>query len=102
MESFIGALVIADRAGLGASLHRVRLFLDEFPFSRYFILHPHHIPKKPCRLNQHPFALLNVVEEERVCMPTIVSCLDSDAFRPLFLGKGMVYDTLTACGRSLT
>ena len=77
--------------------HRVRLFwtnmmpaavlqaalpklLPPFP-SLAAILHPYHVPTKPGHTDRLPFALHNQVGWERVCMPTVVSYLGSNAFR---------------------
>ena len=45
------------------------------------LLHPYYVPTKPRHTDRLPFALQNQVGWERVCMPTVVSYLQSNAFR---------------------
>ena len=89
VESFLGAPVVIDAAGLGSVAHRVRLFwtnwckleilqhdipTDVVPNpSLKQILHHRHIPTKPSRSSQFRFANHNKVNNARICMPTIVS-----------------------------
>ena len=97
VQAFLGAPVLIDDANLGAAAHRVRLFwtnmlpaavlqaalpklLPPSP-SLDAILHPYHVPTKPGHTDRLPFALHNQVGWERVCMPTVVSYLGSNAFR---------------------
>ena len=97
VEIFIGAPVLVDAADLGAATQCVRLFWTNVlppavlqaalptmfrpsapPSS---LLKPHHIPTKPGHTNRRPFALHNLAGGARICMPTMVSYLHSNAFR---------------------
>ena len=98
VQSFLGAPILLDAADLGAAAHRVRLFWSNFlqpalfqaslptsllPFpSLDAILKPFHIPTKPSHTDQYPFATHNKLGWERICMPTVVSYLRSNAYRP--------------------
>ena len=96
-QAFLGALILVDGANLGAVAHRVRLFwtnmlptatlpaplptlLPPSP-SLDIILKPYHIPTKPGHTDRLPFATHNQMGWERICMPTVVSYLGSNAFR---------------------
>ena len=97
VESFLGAPVVIDAAGLGSVAHRVRLFWtnwcppeqlqDAIPQnlpptpSLAAILHPDHVPTVPGHDPIYPFAKLNEVGKPRKCMPTIVSFPRSHAYR---------------------
>ena len=97
VESFLGAPVVIDAAGLGSVAHRVRLFWtnwclpeqlqDAIPQnlpptpSLAAILHPDHVPTVPGHDPIYPFAKLNKVGKPRKCMPTIVSFPRSHAYR---------------------
>ena len=62
------------------------------------LLHPYHVPTKPGHTDRLPFALENQVGWERVCMPTVVSYLQSNAFRAKAndsLGEGQVFNIQT-------
>ena len=62
------------------------------------VLHPYHVPTKPGHTDRLPFALHNQVGWERVCMPTVVSYLRSNAFRTKMSGapsEGQVFNVQT-------
>ena len=97
VQAFLGAPILIDGADLGAPAHSVRLFwtnmmpaavlqaalpklLHPIP-SLDTIVHPYHVPTKPGHTDRLPFSLHNQVGWERVCMPTIVSYLQSNAYR---------------------
>ena len=81
VESFIGAPVMVDAAGLGAAAHIVRLFWQNFQRPEILhaalpsdlppapplnlILHPYHIPTKPGHSDRNPFSPQNHVGGER-------------------------------------
>ena len=114
VQAFIGAPVLVDSADLGSAAHRVRLFwsnilqpailqavlptkISPFP-SLASILHPFHIPTKPGHANRAPFALQNQLGGGRMCMPTVVSYLLSNAYRQKESGapgEGQVYNTIS-------
>ena len=96
VQSFIDAPVIIDAADLSTAVHRVRLFwtnmlqpailqaaLPKFllpspPLSS--ILKNHHVPTTPRHSNRLPYATHNEQGGARICMPTVVSYLHSNAF----------------------
>ena len=97
VESFIGAPVIVDAADLGSAAHRVRLFWTNMlqpavlqaalptmirpspPLS--FLLKQHHIPTRPGHTDRRPYARHNMAGGARLCIPTVVSYLHSNAFK---------------------
>ena len=97
VQSFIGAPVLIDAADLGAAAHRVRLFWTDFikpellqaalptgvkpKPSLSHILRHNHIPSLPGHQDRFPFAAHNWVGSLRLCMPTSVLFLRSNAFR---------------------
>ena len=112
VQAFIGAPVLLDGADLGAAAHRLRLFWTNFlepavlqaalptrispQPSLAAILHAYHIPTTPGHADRAPFAMHNQLGGERICMPTVVSYLQSNAFRPKENGaprEGQVYNT---------
>ena len=114
VQSFLGAPILIDGADLGAAAHRVRLFwtnmlqpavlqaaLPKFllpspPLSS--ILKPHHVPTTPGHSDRLPFAAHNEQGGARICMPTVVSYLHSNAFRPKENGnpgEGEVFNTIS-------
>ena len=114
VQAFLGAPVLVDGANLGAAAHRVRLFwTNMLPAATLqaalptllppsppldSILRPYHIPTKPGHSNRPPFATHNQVGWERICMPTVVSYLRSNAFRAKdngAPGEGEVYNIHT-------
>ena len=92
-----GAPILINGANMGAAAHRVRLFWTnmlptavlqaDFPKllapipALDTLLHPYHVPTKPGHTDRLPFALQHEVGWARVCMPTVVSYLKSNAFR---------------------
>ena len=46
------------------------------------ILRPHHVPTKPGHTDVRPFASWNIAGQTRICMPTMVSYIKSNAYRP--------------------
>ena len=114
VQAFLGAPIIIDAADLGAAAHRVRLFwtnmlpaatlqaalptlLPPLP-SLDDILQPYHLPSQIGHTDRLPFAQQNQVGWGRVCMPTIVSYLRSNAFRTKLNGEpgeGEVYNIQT-------
>ena len=46
-----------------------------------WILGPHHISTKLGHTDERPFAPWNVVDQTRICMPTVVSFIRSNAYR---------------------
>ena len=114
VQAFQGVPILIDGANLGAAAHPVRLFwtnmmspavlqaaLPKLPPpipSLDAILHPYHVPTKPGHTDRLPFALHNQVGWERVCMPTVVSYLGSNAFRAKANGaprEGQVFNIQT-------
>ena len=114
VQAFIGAPVVVDGADLGGAAHRVRLFWSNMlqpavlqatlptllkpspPLST--LLKPFHIPTTPGHSDRAPFAKQNVMGGARLCMPTVVSYLRSNAFRPKESGnpgEGEVFNTLS-------
>ena len=114
VQAYLGAPVLVDGANLGAAAHRVRLFwtnmlppavlqaalpsmlLPSPPLQS--ILHAYHIPTSPGHSDRFPFALHNEEGGTRVCMPTIVSYLGSNAFRAKVNGdpgEGQVFNLHT-------
>ena len=103
VQAFLGAPILVDAADLGAAAHRVRLFWTNMVQpailqaalpthllpspSLNTILKPYHIPSKPGHSDQFPFATHKQKGWERRCMPTIVSYLRSNAFRPKSSGS---------------
>ena len=62
------------------------------------LLHSYHVPTKPGHTDRLPFSLQNQVGGARVCMPTVVSYLQSNAFRAKengAPGEGQVFNTHT-------
>ena len=62
------------------------------------ILKTHHVPTKPGHSDRFPYALHNQSGGVRVCMPTVVSYLHSNAFRPKENGQpgeGEVFNTIS-------
>ena len=62
------------------------------------ILRPYHIFTKPGHTDRLPFATRNQMGWERICMPTVVSYLGSNAFRPKSNGapgEGQAYNLHT-------
>ena len=47
-----------------------------------WILGPHHVPTKPGHTNVRPFAPWNIIGQSKICMPTVVSYIRSNAYRP--------------------
>ena len=103
VQSIIGSPVLIDVADLGAAAHRVCLFWTNFIKPELLqaalpkgitpaptlskILHHNHIPTEPVHEDRFPFARHNKVGGTRLCMPTIVSYLRSNAFRPKATGS---------------
>ena len=97
VESFLGAPVVMDAAGLGSAAHRVRLFWTNFcrpeilqsaiptdilPYPPLKdIMHDFHVPTLPSKCSRPPFANHNTVNAQRICLPTLVSYPKSHAFR---------------------
>ena len=117
MQSFLGAPILIDAADLGAAAHRVRLFwtnmlqaaILQAAMPKLFlpsppllsILKPHHVPTTPGHSDRLPFATHNQQGGERICMPTVVSYLHSNAFRPKENGnprEGEVFNTIGQFG----
>ena len=89
IQSFLGAPIIVDAAGLGSVSHRLRHYWTNFcqpsilqnamprdilpSPSLADILDPNHISSKPLVPSRWPFVGHNKVGEPRVCMPTIVT-----------------------------
>ena len=113
MQSFLGAPVIIDAPDLGAAAHRVRLFWTNMlqptvlqaalpkllipspPLSS--ILKAYHVPRTPGHSHRLPYATHNERGGARICMPTVVSYLHSNAFRPKENGnprEGEVFNTI--------
>ena len=62
------------------------------------ILKAHHIPTTPGHADRLPYATHNGLGGVRVCMPTVVSYLHSNAFRPKangHPGEGEVFNTIS-------
>ena len=60
-----------------------------------WILGPHHVPTKPGHTDVQPFSPWNIIGQTRICMPTVVSFIRSNAYRPKFdedPGKGEVFN----------
>ena len=114
VQAFIGAPVIINAADLGAAAHRVRLFWTNVlqpvvlqaclpkllnpstPLSS--ILKAHHIPTTPGHTDRFPYATLNIQGGARLCMPTVVSYLHSNAFRAKDSGapgEGQVFNNIS-------
>ena len=51
------------------------------------IVHPYHIPCRPRHKDRRPFAPHGIAGGVRLCMPTMVSYLRSNAFRPTDVGQ---------------
>ena len=47
-----------------------------------WIVGPHHVPTKPGHTDERPFAPWNVIGQTIMCMPTVVSYIRSNAYRP--------------------
>ena len=47
-----------------------------------WILGPHHVPTKPGHTDVRPFAPWNIIGQTRIYMPTVVSYIRSNAYRP--------------------
>ena len=47
-----------------------------------WVLGPHHVPTKPGHTDERPFAPWNVIGQTRICMPTVVSYIRNNAYRP--------------------
>ena len=103
VQGFLGAPVLLDAADMGSAAHRVRLYWQNFltpellqatmpkmmvpsPTLRW-ILGPHHVPTKPGHTDERPFPPWNVVGQARICMPTVVSYIRSNAYRRKPNGK---------------
>ena len=114
VQAFLGAPILVDGANLGAAAHRVRLFWTNMlptstlqaalptllppSLSLEAILKPYHIPTKPGHTDRLQFATHNQMGWERICMPTVVSYLGSNAFRTKTNGapgEGQVYNLHT-------
>ena len=97
VQSFIGAPVLIDSADLGSTTHRVRLFWTNFirpeqleaalptgiipsPTLREILNH-NHTPTQVGHEDRFPFARHNRMGQPRICMPTLLSFLRSNAFR---------------------
>ena len=114
VQAFVGAPVLVDAADLGAAAHRVRLFWSNMlqpailqatlptlispspPVNT--ILKGHHIPTMPGHSDHYPFASHNIEGGVRLCMPTVVSYLRPNAYRPKddgTPGEGEVFNTHT-------
>ena len=103
VESFLGAPIVLDAAGMGSAAHRVRLFWtnweqsnilqkaipqDKYPEpSLESILHHDHVSTVPVHTPVHPFVKHNKQGRTRKCMPTIVSYPKSHAYRTKENGK---------------
>ena len=106
--------MVVDAAHLGSAAHRVRLFWTNMlklevlqmalptllpPFSSLStILKAHHVPTTPGHTDSPPFAMHNKARGVRLVMPTIVSYLDSNAFRTKpngAPGEGQVFNIIT-------
>ena len=62
------------------------------------VLQPYHFPTRPGHNDHFPFARQNKVREARVCLPTLVSYLQSNAFRGKVNGapgEGRVFNSHT-------
>lgn len=116
IESFLGAPIIVDAAGLGSAAHRVRLFWTNWCRPEILqeaipknilpnptlqeMLHDYHVPTIPSRVSIQPFAQHNKVGYKRVCLPTIVSYPKSHAYRPQANGtpgEGQLWNTNIKC-----
>ena len=114
VQSFVGAPILIDAADLGAAAHRVRLFWSNMlppavlqaalpkllPPSPTLatILQSYHLPTRPRQNDHFPFARQNRVGAARVCLPTLVSYLQSNAFRRKAngsLGEGQIFNITT-------
>ena len=100
MQGFLGAPTLLNAAKMGLVAHRVRLYLQNFLTLAVLqatmpkmmvptptlqrILGPHHVPIEPCHANVRPFAPWNSLGQTRICMPTVVSYITSNAHRPKF------------------
>ena len=98
VQGFLGAPILLDAANMGSVAHRVRLYWQNFmtpellqsampkmmvptPTLRW-IMGPHHVPTKPGHTDVRPFAPWNIIGQPRICMPTVVSYIRSNAYRP--------------------
>ena len=98
VQGFLGAPILLDAADMGSVAHRVRLYLQNFlalavlqgampkmmvptPTLRR-ILGPHHVPTKRGHADVRPFAPWNSLGKTKICMPTVVSYIKSNAYRP--------------------
>ena len=98
MQGFLGAPILLDAADMGSMAHRVRLYWQNFltpevlqaampkmmvptPTLRWIVRH-HHVPTKPGHTDVRPFAPWNILGQTRICMPTVVSYIKSNAYRP--------------------
>ena len=116
IESFLGAPIRLDAAGLGSAAHRLRLFWTNWCRPEILqdaipndirpsptlkqILSVEHIPTAPSQLMKQPFAQHNVVGKKRITLPTLVSFPRSYAFRPKADGKageGELWNKITKC-----
>ena len=98
MQGFLGAPILLDAADMGSVAHRVRLYWQNFmtpkvlqaampkmmvPTSTFrWIQGPHHVPTKPGHTDVRLFAPWNIIGQKRICMPTVVSYIRSNAYRP--------------------
>ena len=116
IESFLGAPVVIDAAGLGSAAHRVRLFwtnwckpeilqeaipknLPPNPTLEH-VLHDYLVPTTPSRVSTHPFTNHNKMGMKRVCMPTTVSYPKKFAYREQAngkLGEGQLWNKIQKC-----
>ena len=111
IQSFLGAPVVVDAAGLGSVSHRLRHYWTNFcqpeilqnamprdllPSPSLFdILDPDHVPSNPLVESRWPFVGHNKVGQPRVCMPTIVTYPGSFAYRRRVNGnpgEGQLWD----------
>ena len=113
VQSFLGPCLLVDFADHGSVCHRNRLYwTNMLPIEvlekvmpkkllpsppMHEVLLPFHEPSIPGHLDQRPFAPHNVGGEDRICMPTAVSFLHSNAFRPKEDGsprEGQVFNVI--------
>ena len=98
VQGFLGAPILLDAADMGSVAHRVRLYWQNFMTPSLLqaampkmmvptptlrgILGPHHVPTKPGHTDELPFAPWNIIGGPRIYMPTVVSYIRSNAYRP--------------------
>ena len=94
---FLGNPTLLDADDMESVAHRVRYYWQNFldPVvlqaampkmmgptpALHNILHSHQYSRTPGYTDTRPFAPQNVAGEERVCMPTVVSFIRSNAYR---------------------